>query len=180
MGCKLLVALHLDVPHQFIKGIAGRRGRSVEPPGAFGAPVTAKTLGFDPYKLAGHPPTEGGLRHEALSSGESLGGGDKRRGGRRNCILIQQSCCQAPRVQEQELRWGSDAADYSFYTQDLLPYNVTFVIVFYRAQPGPATKASVLRCPRALRWMPIPSTEETMIIGANCGSFSPIHLATAH
>ena len=69
MGCKLLVALYLDVSHQFIKGIAGRRGRSVEPPGAFGAPVTAKTLGFDPYKLAGHPPTEVGLRHEPLSYG---------------------------------------------------------------------------------------------------------------
>jgi hypothetical protein len=61
MGCKLFVALQLEVPHHFIKGIASGRARGVEHPSAFGASKTAKTPFVDPYKLAGHPPIKVGL-----------------------------------------------------------------------------------------------------------------------
>jgi hypothetical protein len=61
MGWKLFVALQLDVPHHFIKGIAGGRARRVEQPSAFGATVTPKTASVDPYKLARHSPTKVGL-----------------------------------------------------------------------------------------------------------------------
>jgi len=55
MGCKLFVALRLEVPHHFIKGIAGGRAGSVEHPSTSGATKTSKAFFFDPYQLAGHP-----------------------------------------------------------------------------------------------------------------------------
>jgi hypothetical protein len=53
MGCKLFVALQLEVPHNFIKGIARGRARRVEHPGAFGAAPTPKTVCFDPNEISG-------------------------------------------------------------------------------------------------------------------------------
>ena len=52
MGCKRLVALQLKVLHQFVKGIARGRARRAEPPGAFRAAPTPKTVFFDPNELA--------------------------------------------------------------------------------------------------------------------------------
>jgi len=52
MGVKLLVALQLEAPHHFIKGIARGRSRGIEHPCAGGAPVTAKTAFFYPNELA--------------------------------------------------------------------------------------------------------------------------------
>jgi hypothetical protein len=52
MGCKRLVALQLEVPHHFIKGIACGRARRVEHPGAFGAAPTPETVFVDPNELA--------------------------------------------------------------------------------------------------------------------------------
>jgi hypothetical protein len=61
MRCKLFVALRLEVPHHFIKGIASGRAGSVEHPGAFGATKTPKAFPFDPYKPAEHPDFRVGL-----------------------------------------------------------------------------------------------------------------------
>ena len=52
MGCKLFVALRLEVPHHFIKGIADGRAGGLEDPGACGATETLETAFFDPYELA--------------------------------------------------------------------------------------------------------------------------------
>jgi hypothetical protein len=54
MGCKLFVALQLEVPHHFIEGFTRGRCRRMKPPGAFRASKTAKTVFFDPYKRAWH------------------------------------------------------------------------------------------------------------------------------
>ena len=54
MGCKLLVALQLKVPHHFIERFASGRAGRFEDPGAFGAAPTAKTLSYDPYQLSAH------------------------------------------------------------------------------------------------------------------------------
>jgi hypothetical protein len=54
MRCEFFVALQLEAPHHFIKGIASGRARGVEYPGAFGATETPKTLLFDPYQLPTH------------------------------------------------------------------------------------------------------------------------------
>jgi hypothetical protein len=54
MRRKFSVALQLEVPHHFIKGIASGRARRVEHPSAFGAPKTTKTFFVDPCKPAGH------------------------------------------------------------------------------------------------------------------------------
>jgi hypothetical protein len=53
MGCKLFVALQLEVAHHFIERCAGvtRRFKS---PAAFGATKTPKTFFVDPYKPAGY------------------------------------------------------------------------------------------------------------------------------
>jgi hypothetical protein len=72
MGCKLFVALQLEIPHHFIERFARGRGRRIKPPRAFRASKTAKTPFFDPHKLAGHPPIKVGLRQSGLLSGQSL------------------------------------------------------------------------------------------------------------
>jgi hypothetical protein len=54
MRCKLLVALQLEAPHDFIERLTRRCSRRIKPPGAFRASKTAKTRLFDPYKLAGY------------------------------------------------------------------------------------------------------------------------------
>jgi hypothetical protein len=61
MGCKLFVALQLEVPHNFIESFTRGRSRRIKPPGAFRASKTVKTPFFDPYNLAGHPPITDGL-----------------------------------------------------------------------------------------------------------------------
>ena len=54
MGCKLFVALRLELAHHFIEGVAGRRSRSFEPPVTFGTPKTPKTLPLNPHQLPAH------------------------------------------------------------------------------------------------------------------------------
>jgi hypothetical protein len=54
MGCKLFVALQLEVAHQFIERFAGGRTRGFEPPATFGATKTLKTLLLNPYQLPAH------------------------------------------------------------------------------------------------------------------------------
>jgi hypothetical protein len=54
MGCKLLVALQLEVAHHFIERFAGGRTRGFEPPATFGATKTLKTLFLNPYQLPAH------------------------------------------------------------------------------------------------------------------------------
>ena len=54
MGCKLFVALQLEVPHHFIERFAGGRTRGFEPPATFGATKTLKTLLLNPYQLPAH------------------------------------------------------------------------------------------------------------------------------
>ncbi|MGA2022474.1 MAG: hypothetical protein ABSH02_17915 [Candidatus Sulfotelmatobacter sp.] len=49
MRGKLLVALQLEVAHHFIEGFAGGGARRFEPPAAFGAAKTPKTLLLNPY-----------------------------------------------------------------------------------------------------------------------------------
>ena len=51
MQPKLVVALHLKVPHRLIDRFDSGRARRVEDPGAFGATPTSKTVMFDPYEL---------------------------------------------------------------------------------------------------------------------------------
>jgi hypothetical protein len=52
MGCKLFVALQLEVVHHFIERFASGRARRVEDPGTFGATKTSKTLLFNPHQFA--------------------------------------------------------------------------------------------------------------------------------
>jgi hypothetical protein len=54
MGCKLFVALQLEVAHHFIERFAGGRTRGFEPPATFGATKTLKTLLLNPYQLPAH------------------------------------------------------------------------------------------------------------------------------
>jgi len=54
MGCKLFVALQLDVAHQFIERFAGGRTRGFEPPATFGATKTPKALLLNPYQVPAH------------------------------------------------------------------------------------------------------------------------------
>jgi hypothetical protein len=61
MGCKLFVALQLEVPHHFIKRFTRGPGRRIKPPAAFRASKTVKAPFFDPYKLARHLPLKSGL-----------------------------------------------------------------------------------------------------------------------
>jgi len=61
MGCKLFVALQLEVPHHFIETFTRGHRRRIKPPGAFRASKTTKALFFDPYNIAGHPPLKVGL-----------------------------------------------------------------------------------------------------------------------
>jgi hypothetical protein len=49
MGCKLLVALQLEVAHHFIERCAGGGARRLEPPATFGATKAPKTLLLNPY-----------------------------------------------------------------------------------------------------------------------------------
>jgi hypothetical protein len=72
MGCKLFVALQLEVPHHFIERFPRGRRRRIKPPGAFRASKTTKTLFFDPYNVAGYPPLKVGLCQSALLPGQSL------------------------------------------------------------------------------------------------------------
>ena len=52
--CKFFVALRLEVAHHFSERFTGGHGRSSEPPPAFGATETSKTLLLNPYQLPGH------------------------------------------------------------------------------------------------------------------------------
>jgi hypothetical protein len=61
MGCKLFVALQLEVSHHFIERFTRGRGRRIKPPGAIRASKTAKTVFFDPYKRAWHLPVKFGF-----------------------------------------------------------------------------------------------------------------------
>jgi hypothetical protein len=61
MGGKLFVALQLEVSHHFIERFTRGRGRRIKPPGAIRASKTAKTVFFDPYKLAWHLPVKLGF-----------------------------------------------------------------------------------------------------------------------
>jgi len=54
MGCKLFVALRLEVAHHFIERFADGRTRRFEPPATFGATKTPKTLLLKPYELPAH------------------------------------------------------------------------------------------------------------------------------
>jgi hypothetical protein len=64
MGCKLFVALQLEVPHHFIEGFTRGRSRRIKPPGAFRATKTEKTLLINPYQ----PPAHGRLCRGAPTS----------------------------------------------------------------------------------------------------------------
>ena len=54
MGCKLFVALRLDIAHHFSERRAGRRARGFEPPATFGATKTPKTRLLNPHQLPAH------------------------------------------------------------------------------------------------------------------------------
>lgn len=54
MGCKLFVALQLEVAHHFIERRACGRTRGAEPPTTLGATKTPKTLLVNPYQLSAH------------------------------------------------------------------------------------------------------------------------------
>jgi hypothetical protein len=54
MGCKLFIALQLEVAHHFIERCAGGRTRRFEPPATLGATKTPKTLFLNPYQLTSH------------------------------------------------------------------------------------------------------------------------------
>jgi len=54
MGCKLSVALRLEVAHHFIERLADGRTRRFEPPATLGATKTPKTLLVKPYQLPAH------------------------------------------------------------------------------------------------------------------------------
>jgi hypothetical protein len=54
MGCKLFVALRLEVAHHFIEGPAGRRSRRFELPPTFGTTKTPKTRLLNPHQLPAH------------------------------------------------------------------------------------------------------------------------------
>jgi hypothetical protein len=54
MGCKLFVALQLEVAHHFIERCAGGRTRRLEPPATFGATESPKTRLLNPYQLPAH------------------------------------------------------------------------------------------------------------------------------
>jgi len=54
MGRKFLVPLQLEVAQHFREGRAGGRSGRFEPPAAFGATKTPKTLRIDPYHLPAH------------------------------------------------------------------------------------------------------------------------------
>jgi len=54
MQCKLFVALQLEVAHHFIERRAGEDTRRFEPPAAFGATKTSKTLLLSPNQFAAH------------------------------------------------------------------------------------------------------------------------------
>ncbi|MGA7358818.1 MAG: hypothetical protein WBW70_08185, partial [Candidatus Sulfotelmatobacter sp.] len=54
MGCKLFVALQLEVAHHFIERRADGRARGFEPPATFGATKTPETLLLNPYQLPVH------------------------------------------------------------------------------------------------------------------------------
>src|ERR1019366_8057215 len=57
MGCKLFVALQLEVAHHFVERCASGLTRGFEPPATFGTPKTPKTLWFNPHQF----PPHGGL-----------------------------------------------------------------------------------------------------------------------
>jgi hypothetical protein len=62
MGCKLSVALQLEVSHPFIERFTrGPQHKKIKPPGAIRASKTAKTVFFDPYKRAWHLPVKFGF-----------------------------------------------------------------------------------------------------------------------
>jgi hypothetical protein len=54
MGCKLFVALRLEVVHHFVEGVARRCSRRFEPPVTFGTTKTPKTLLLNPHQLPAH------------------------------------------------------------------------------------------------------------------------------
>jgi hypothetical protein len=54
MGCKLLVALRLEVAHHFVERRAGRRSRGFEPPATFGTTKTPKMIPLNPNQLSAH------------------------------------------------------------------------------------------------------------------------------
>jgi len=54
MGAKFLVPQQLEAAKHFIEGRAGGGSRKFEPPAAFGATKTPKTLPIDPYHLPAH------------------------------------------------------------------------------------------------------------------------------
>jgi hypothetical protein len=54
MGCKLFVALQLEVAHHFIERCALGRTRGFEPPGTLGTTKTPKTRLLKPYHLPAH------------------------------------------------------------------------------------------------------------------------------
>ena len=54
MGCKLFVALQLEVAHHFIEGCAGGRTGRSEPPATFGATKTPKMGLLNPYQFPAH------------------------------------------------------------------------------------------------------------------------------
>src|ERR1017187_4308849 len=54
MGCKLFVALQLEVAHHFVERLAGGRTSGFEPPATFRATKTPKTHFINPYQLPAH------------------------------------------------------------------------------------------------------------------------------
>jgi hypothetical protein len=54
MGCKLFVALQLEVSHHFIERCAGGSTRRFKPPATFGATKTQKMLLLNPYQRSVH------------------------------------------------------------------------------------------------------------------------------
>ncbi len=54
MGCKLFVALQLEVAHQFVEGFVDGSIRRFKPPAAFGATKTQKIRLLNPYQLPTH------------------------------------------------------------------------------------------------------------------------------
>jgi hypothetical protein len=54
MGCKLFVALQLEVAHHFIESCAGGLSRTFEPPATFGATKAPKAVLLNPYQPSAH------------------------------------------------------------------------------------------------------------------------------
>jgi hypothetical protein len=132
MRRKLSVALQLEVPHHFIKGLASGRDRRAEHPTTLGTTKPSKMLFVDPYKLAWYPSISVYLRHDHSSSRECFGGGGKQG---RNLRTRHRWCSYVAN------KWSTGTSSLGgnrvgsrrgFCARDALRYIVTFVMLVRR------------------------------------------------